>query len=94
MIFHCLYAIPATVRPPGEDDRKALHAAPNIHRLPVDAVAASIAGARRWLPPAPRTPWPGVLDATAPAPACSEAMGNELLEGRDHPPSSIVPPAP
>ncbi|KQN67628.1 hypothetical protein ASF04_17735 [Duganella sp. Leaf61] len=35
--------------------------------------AASPASARRWLPPAPRTPWPGVLDASAPAPACVQA---------------------
>lgn len=35
--------------------------------------AASPAGARRWLPPAPRAPWAGVLDATAPAPACVQA---------------------
>ena len=35
--------------------------------------AASPSGANRWRPPAPRAPWPGVFDATRPAPACVQA---------------------
>lgn len=32
--------------------------------------AAAPDGARRWKPPTPRAPWPGVRDASKPAPAC------------------------
>lgn len=34
--------------------------------------AAAPAGDLRWKPPAPRAPWPGVLDATKIAPACPQ----------------------
>lgn len=117
MIFPCLYAILAAVRPPGEEHRRrsmyhqkitaclltlwlpttlAL-AGSQLQQQPQATAkvsggqvrgvamadgsaifngipyAASPAGARRWLPPAPRAPWPGVLDATAAAPACVQA---------------------
>lgn len=41
-----------------------------FHGIPY---AASPAGASRWRPPAARAPWPGVFDATRPAPACVQA---------------------
>ncbi len=34
--------------------------------------AASPAGKLRWQPPAPRSPWTGVLDGRQPAPACAQ----------------------
>lgn len=35
--------------------------------------AAAPNGQRRWKPPVPRAPWPGVLDASKEAPACVQA---------------------
>lgn len=37
--------------------------------------AAPPVGERRWREPVPPTPWPGVRDATSPAPACAQGEG-------------------
>ncbi|MBP2365960.1 carboxylesterase/lipase family protein [Pseudonocardia parietis] len=37
--------------------------------------AAAPVGERRWRPPRPAAPWPGVREATSPGPACAQPVG-------------------